>query len=377
MTDPKVILRAGQSGPVVKGTEGNVLTIAPGSTVQPEPASGGSVAAPIQNVFFLDPSFAGTSNGSIAAPFTTVGEFVAEVVDDNAGYKLTLPGVGFTVDEGIPDLNKSSAIVLEGVGRNATFVTGLSFATQTGAPTFEVSEMTLVGGTSLGGGSVDFFFENCQIESFTAPGTLSGTVHLTNCSVSGNVALGDAAPNILASDCIFSGDFACDSGEFDNCTFGSGATLAFGAHVIRFTSCVFQGGTTISNDSDPVIELDPSSYFWFIANGVTFAGDIRLTPVTPIVGAVSKTAPGSVAGGSTTTIDMGDPVGTPKAEAGSDIVGSFGADPGNIAFKIQGLSVDGSTGHVIALIGNNSGATHALADPLLINIVYRPREQAI
>jgi hypothetical protein len=351
--------------------EGDAYVASQGIT----PTTPGGSFGPIQNVRFYDAAFAGTPNGSIAAPFTTFEAFYTEVGDSAEAWELTLPGRAVVPDVAMPDLNSSGVIVFSGVSVDITNINLMHIDTQSGTPgiVFKEIDITLL---QLSAGTINFELENCFVEAVTVGGTLEGSVRLTNCQVT-DTAWGEFGNfEVIARNSTMNGNCSFGQGQFWNVEFGAGTTLTPGGAIIQFTGCKFNAGITIDNDNNPTIEMDPVSYYWYLANNVTFAGDIRLTPVTPVIGHVLVPAT-NVAGGATSTIDCGDPVGTVKAEAGSRVVAQWATNPGNVGFSIQGATVDAGTGHIMLIVANNTGATHGVTNNTEVNIVYAPREQAL
>lgn len=371
--DPKVYLRSAQSGPIVKGTDANVLT-ADGGKWGGEPPAGGSTIAPIQNVRYYDATFAGTPDGSIAAPFTTIADFDALAIGNSEGWVLELPAVPVTVDSALSNYNDSPTIVFNGQDRRATVLDTLEVGSQNGPINFTARNLT-VDALSIGAqsGSAEFLFDNVEIGEFSGfGGTIQGTYRFLNCDVT-DFTPGDFGPAAVVQGGTVRGLFTTENATFDGVEIANGATLRFGAHHVRFLGTKFGTGVTILNNNNPVLELDPESYYWFRTNSVTYAGALLFTPVVPIIGHVTNSDEDSIAGGGASTLDFGNPVGGPLAEPGSRIVGCFASDPGGVGLALQGLSVDAGTGHVMARIVNNTANTITLASNVDINIVYEPR----
>lgn len=90
MTDPSFTLRAGQDGPVVEGTPGNVLTIqADGKTVAGEPVAPPSGASRVVMWFGSEPGVAGS--GDFLRPFQPLGVAAANELLE-ATLKIPQPG---------------------------------------------------------------------------------------------------------------------------------------------------------------------------------------------------------------------------------------------------------------------------------------------
>lgn len=360
----------GQTG-VTGATGATGSTGGTGSTGSTGSTGTGLPFLPIQNVRFLDSTFAGTPNGSIATPFTAMSSFYALLPNKTDGWEITLPGRNVTTGATIANLTTSPSVTFQGVSKEDTIVDVVAMAAQPGAPTFDFRNMTL---TSLAMTSGDMIIlgEDSVFTSITATGSLGGDARFINCSV-GHAALDLMGVTMLG--CSLTGNLDLFTGTFQDTSLANGITINSNSTLatLRFIGCRFGTGITITNTNNPTVELDPYSYASFIASGVTFAGQLSLAPYVPIVGHVTNATPGGVSGGSTNTVDFGNPVGTPLAERGSDVVASWKTPPGNVHFVIQDVSVDAGTGHIIAVIANVDTTTHTLPNPTSLSIVYQPR----
>lgn len=372
MTDQKFHLRGGQTGALVSGTPGNVLTFQSDGTLAGETPSGGGSFAPIQRTYFLDDAFVGTSNGSIAAPFVAVSEFFAEFDAFDFGWQLNLPGGLITPDAALPDLNNNSTIVFEGIAADQSSFDLLEVDGQSGNPSFVFRQMALAS-LQLAFGTLDLVFEQCDVTLLQCSGTISGTVRITNCNVT-HMLYGSDGPTVEMHGGSVAGQFSCSTGKFYDVQFGAFLLMTLGVGTSTFVGCSFANGGAFANTNNPIVELDPFSASSFETN-VTFAGgEKRYSPSVPRVSTVRLTGGGNqVTGGGVNEFDFGNPESGIRAEPDTNCVVQFKTDPGNAALNIMGARVDAGTGHVMVLIGNNSLGTITIDDPCVLSLVFEPR----
>lgn len=241
MVDPGFYLRAGESGALVEGTPGNVLTFQTDGKLKGEaPAAGGSVL-PLSNVFIVDKNTTSTAqDGSFANPFNTVQEALdaaALAPGDNVAV-LVCPGdylsEGALTFSAGSKLLQLSALQQTSQGFNGNSLPRIGALTCTGSFV----------GVSLRGvthGSVDGGF---------------GSVRLQDCS-------------------MLNGTVTCDGGVVSgvSCWFNTGCALA-GANI-RLQTCEIQSVTmTVAGT---LVEVTGS--MWTVGAAIEFvgnAGDVRL-----------------------------------------------------------------------------------------------------
>jgi len=258
--------------------EGDAFVTSEGITPN-TPGTGGGGGAPIQNVRFYDDAFVGTSTGSISAPFTTFNAFYTEVLTSSEGWELTLPGRQVTPEVNMPDFVNSPGVSLKGVDRGFTILSTLVIDVQTGFLTLTISDVEIQQLT-IGDANVSFQFFNSFIDASTL-GAVTGHIRLSDCEI-GPIDFGAANNGLLVD--MYDGHISalCEffQASFWDVTIGAGTSIVPGNGTTRFIGCIFAAGVTISNANTPTIELDPVSYYWYITNGVVFAGTVVLTPST-------------------------------------------------------------------------------------------------
>jgi hypothetical protein len=268
--------------------------------------------APIQNVRFLDEAFVGTSNGSIATPWTLFSQFYAELGAVTEGWMLTLPGTTVTPDANVPDITTVGSIVFQGLDRRYSQITDLTIDNQSGNPSFVCRDLGIPGTLTIGDGTLVQSYENVDVRLAIPSGTaLAGTVRIVDShftfavfsGASGSTFPGGPTLEMWGGD--ISGQATFATAEFFNVQFGPGALIepAVGG-LTRFVGCDFGAAVTIVNVAGPTIEMDAYSYGKFVAGGGVFAGSII---VPPTLRGVTAAASVSVPANSTAFEDFAAP----------------------------------------------------------------------
>jgi hypothetical protein len=223
----------------------------------------------------------------------------------------------------------------------------------------------------LTNGTIDLVFEESDVTLLQCAGTLNGTVRLTNCNLV-NALFGSDGPPLEMYGGSVTGQLSFSTGKFYDVQFGVFLLMTPGTGTTSLVGCSFAGGE-VNNDNNPIIELDPFSAASFETNVTFTGGEKRYSPSVPRVSTVRIIGVNQVAGGGISEFDFGNPESGILAEPDTNTVVQFKVDPGNVALNIMGARVDSGTGHIMILIGNNSGATITLADPLVVSLTFEPR----
>lgn len=232
--------------------------------------SGGGDFAPIQQVRYLDPQFAGaTSTGSIAQPFTEFSEFFA-VMTGPFGWAVWLPAGGpeITPDAPVPPFR---SVAFLGVDRRQTVLLELTAGEADSESWLTFSNLNLVLLT-LDAGEHNLHFASCRVGEIAAGGAVTGQCFLVDC-IATSLALGPDIPLDFAGGTLDSGTTSFATGRFANVQILTGANLVPNG-TTNFIGCSFGTGVTISNAATPTLVMDAFSYASFVESGVTFAGTV-------------------------------------------------------------------------------------------------------
>jgi hypothetical protein len=236
-------------------------------------SSGGGGGAPIQNTRYWDPTFAGTSTGSIAAPYATLTPFFAELPTvPEAGWELWLPpGLQLVPDGSVPDM-EGGGLTLRGLSPSTTYFDSTwTIEAQTNEQQMYFHDVGLTGLAALGG-TVHFELVNCFVDSFNVNALDGGSARLRSCQFTGcNWPIALFSLEVFGG--AMGGDCSWADGRFWDVKLGGGATFTPGVSA-TFYSCVFDGPVTIDNTNAPTVQMDVASYASWLASGSTFAGTI-------------------------------------------------------------------------------------------------------
>jgi len=242
------------------------------------PSGSGGTFAPIQNVRYLDDTFVGTSDGSIARPFTLFSEFYSELTAASDGWLLTLPGRSVTPDANLPDVTTLGSVAFEGLDRRYSQISDLTVEDQTGNPSLIFRQLNVPNTLTIGDGTLLLDFDNVDVRSVVASGaSLFGVARILDSHFL-FALLGSGVGIEMHGGDVTTVSFG--TGHFYDVQFGNGGTLTPGAGTTYFVGCSFGTGITISNASAPTLVMDQFSYASFIANTVVFLGTVRVLGTT-------------------------------------------------------------------------------------------------
>lgn len=271
--------------------------------IDPGTPSGGGSVSPTQHLYWLDPAFGGTPNGSIASPFTLFSSFWAVVLAGAAqsGWSLMLPATNDTpitpdaIFPTLPEILKKVTFRGFGGSSGQTQITGLEIDEQAHSPSFAFYDMFV--SLQLDGGVedpsiVDCFFYNATC-NFTHDGVTAGNLIFFGGNASGIDAQGH---QLAAFDgCTVSGDIVCSAFQFTGCTIAVN-TIVPGTSGL-FVSCTFAQACVIDDTNDVTISFDPYSYASFVRTGGSFINgtpNIVLLPSNEYLIATFGNIPGDV-----------------------------------------------------------------------------------
>lgn len=241
--------------------------------------SGGS-AAPIQNTRYWDPSFSGTSDGSIGAPYTLLAPLFAEIAAGEEGWQVYLPGVvDLTPDASVPALSDGVKITFRGMHPEAT-VFGAPFviAAQTMSPYIDFHDVWF-SELSLLGGVVNMVFNNCYVDDFTFDASSACYAGFRDCQITGlTLPYVASSSTVEFWDGSLTGGGSWTNGRFYNSYLNGTFTLGDGQ--TRIVGCRFGGSIAFATgEGTPLIEMDAYSYARFREAGgiadVTVIGTIE------------------------------------------------------------------------------------------------------
>ena len=222
---------------------------------------------PIQNTRYLDAAFVGTSTGSIAAPYSDLTPFLAEIAGSDEAWELWVAPLSGSLIAAIPAI--SAALVVRGINPLWTFDTTWNIDAQVDGPSFDFYDLDA--SFFLAGGALEFAFTRCFIGAIVADASSTGVAVFYDC-----VSRGCITPDFAFR--VYGGSMSdsCEwsTGRFYNVSFGDNFNFTPGAGESSFVGCTFGTGGTISNANAPTITMDSYSNARFVASGSTFAGTI-------------------------------------------------------------------------------------------------------
>jgi hypothetical protein len=371
MSDPKFSLRAGESGALVEGTPGNVLTFQSDGTLRGEaPASGGAVV-PSQNVRYLDAaSLVAPPTGSVAAPYVDPQDFVDAVVAAGADTSWLLAlASGANPDFTVPDLEAGVVLVFRGLSASASALGSIPVVAQTNAITLEFQDLSIGTLTMAGAPNATLVFESCTLGQSEPDGTVSGRVRFVNCTIEN--AWRHPEVDATFVDCSISGAIEAAALVCTGCRFENSTDLNF--ELARLLGCTFGISCTITVPSNQVLTMDQQTFFSMRDAGVLFPDTppaIALEPNwSPVMTSIQDTAFNLGPGVSERTLAT-VPANPPAAKSSLAMV-QWVSDAGGVAAVVLGARTD-NTGAIVLMLLNPTLATITVDEPVWV-VQYLPR----
>jgi hypothetical protein len=333
-----------------------------------QPALGGGQGGggtPIQQVFFFDPDAAGTSVGSIIAPYTDLDSFYDEI-DNDTSWTVSLPGKPLILGLIVPDVTTWPTVIHNGTHRYGTIIDEVTINSQSDAPIFEFNQMGITQ-LQLAGGSYGVRGTDSNFPAVATAGTYTGNIDFINCDL-GSLLLESAILSLINCRITGGSSIYCGGGKFQNCEI-SADTIVCGADL-ELISCRFHVGTSIQFPNSSSLRLDSYSWATMRANSATADSLIVLVPKVPVFTTFVTDANEVISMQGTVEIDCG--IGDIPGEIGGNAIAGFHATPSNTNFQIQRCIVD-VDGHIKVTLKNTStSSTLSIVNPEF-SIIYEPK----